>query len=55
LHPSTAQHNAPVTVLQVVTKGKPKQLPHVLESGAILELGNFCCECDQEVPLEEFK
>lgn len=48
---STAQRP---TGLQVVTKGKPKQLPHVLESGAILELGNFCCEYDQEVQLEDF-
>ena len=42
-------------VLQVVTKGKPKTIPHKLESGSILELGNFCCEYDQEVPLEDFK
>jgi len=37
-----------------VTKGKAK-VPPVLESGVILELGNFCCEYDQEVPLEDFK
>jgi hypothetical protein len=40
--------------VQVVTKGKAK-VPAELESGAILELGNFCCEYDQEVPLAEFK
>jgi hypothetical protein len=39
---------------QVVTKGKAK-VPAVLESGSIVELGNFCCAYDQAVPLEEFK
>lgn len=41
-------------VPQVVTKGKAK-VPSELESGAIVELGNFCCEYDQQVALEEFK
>lgn len=51
---SCADHNPCVRSFQVVTKGKPK-VPKVLESGSILEIGNFCCEYDQEVPLEEFK
>lgn len=50
-----AQYSTTFTGLQVVTKGKPKQMPHKLESGVILELGNFCCEYDQEVQLEDFK
>lgn len=37
-----------------MTKGKAK-VPSVLESGAIVEVGNFCCEYDQDVPLEDFK
>lgn len=39
---------------QVVTKGKAK-VPVRMDSGNIIELGNFCCEIDQEVPLEDFK
>lgn len=52
---SVPAYNYLLPVLQVVTKGKPKTIPHKLESGSILELGNFCCEYDQEVPLEDFK
>lgn len=50
----TARKEGMFPGLQVVTKGKAK-VPSVLESGAIVELGNFCCEYDQEVPLEDFK
>jgi len=39
---------------KVVTKGKSK-LPQMLESGAMIELGNFVLEYDQELSLDEFK
>lgn len=53
IHAFAAASAAPPP-LKVVTKGKAKA-PPVLQSGAILELGNFCCEFDNDVPLEEFK
>jgi hypothetical protein len=41
--------------LQVITKGKLPKLPAELESGSILELGNFVAEYDKEITLEDFK
>jgi hypothetical protein len=41
--------------LQVITKGKLPKLPAELESGSILELGNFVAEYDKEITLDDFK
>lgn len=40
---------------KVISKSKLAKLPAELESGTIVELGNFCCEYDKDIPLENYK
>ncbi|WIA33078.1 hypothetical protein OEZ86_006234 [Tetradesmus obliquus] len=40
---------------KVITKGKLAKLPAELESGSILELGNFVAEYDKDISTEDYK